>query len=248
MSLLLPLLLFATPADCLTIPPSLEGRLIYYRSFSAEAPEVDGLAGQTVASPAIVPDGWAGPCGRTAKETPLVLRSEQCSPHEPLTIAFWWSLSQECGENEGYSLLHLAGGNRFVSLFGRGGPWCALTDTAAVLQVYNLPGIQDVNGIYDRKIREHLALQAGVWHHTALTFAGANVVRLYTDGQPTYRITLTGRNFTADDGLQELAVGSRYGAATLVDELAVWRRTLSAPEIADWHAAMVALRDAGHLD
>jgi len=246
--MLLVLLLAASPGDCLLIPPNLEGRLIYYRSFSADAPEVDALAGQAVRQPEAIEAGWAGRGARTADASPLVLKSAFFSPDEPLSIAFWWALEQECGANAGYSLLHLAGGNRFVSLFGRGGPWCALDDTAAVLQVYNLPGIQNVNGIYDRAIREHLSLQPNVWHHTTLTFAGGNVVRLYTDGQPTYRITLTGRAFAADDALHELALGSRYGSATLVDEVAVWRRTLSETEVADWYPGMIALHEAGHLN
>lgn len=245
--MLLALLLVASPSDCLLIPPALEGRLLYYRSFSAEPPEVDAMDGKTVRQPEVIEAGWAGRGARTADATPLVLNSASFSPHEPLTIAFWWALEQECGPNAGYSLLHLAGGSRFVSLFGRGGPWCALEDTAAVLQVYNLPGIQNVNGIYDRSIREHLALQANVWHHTALTISGGSVLRLYTDGQPTYRVTLTGRAFAADDALHELCFGSRHGSATLLDELAIWRRTLSETEVADWYAGMTAMREAGHL-
>lgn len=240
------LLLGALPADALTIPPALEDRLIYYRSFDSEKADYDPLALPAISQPRPGP-GWLGAGGLTSERGHLTLRSEVLSPHQPLSLSVWWSVERELGLNEGYSLVHFGGGKGFISLFGRGGPWCALQDTAAVVQVYYLPDIVNVNGIYDTRIRQTLELRPGVWHHAALTFAGGRTVTVYQNGRPVRRVPLQGRTLTAADGLRELTVGSRHGGATLLDELLLWQRTLTDEEIADYHAALRGLREAGHL-
>ena len=147
----------------------------------------------------------------------------------------------------GFDLFHLGGGKGFVSHFTRGkGTWCALEKPAGILQIYNLPGIKNLNGIYDRDWLANVDLRAWTWHHTALVFRGASLVEVYTDGAKAWEVRTRGRSFRAEDGIKALAVGARYGAPVVIDEVIVLRRALTSEEIADYVAAVTQMREAGY--
>ena len=142
------------------LPPWFEDRLLYYNSLDGPggAPEIDGTAAQQVGQIETGPDGMRGGCAVAKEGQALQLRSEAFSPHRPLTVAFWWALGEDGQIDSSFGLFHLTNGKGFVSHFSRGkGEWCALERPVAVLQVYYLPGIANVNGIYDGD----LAAQAG---------------------------------------------------------------------------------------
>jgi len=173
----------------------------------------------------------------------LQLHSAAFSPHRPLTVAFWWALQQDPQPDTCFGLFHLAGGRRYVSHFSRGkGTWCALKRPAAILQVYNFPAIRNVNGIYDRDLRAHVALRAGAWHHTAVVFSGASLIEVYTDGLRAWSVRLRGGRFAASDGLHDLAIGNRRGIPMALDEVVVLRRALTARELGTYVAALRQMR------
>lgn len=238
----------AEPADCLLVPPTLENRLVFYRSFDAPDGAAEVNAGiEVVREPALLPAGYIGRGASTSQEHSLLLVGPALSPHEPLTVALWWALEQTCPEQSGFGLLHLYGPKGFVSAFARGGPWCALDDTAAVLQVWDVPGIPGINDIYDRRVRHSLDLSAGAWHHLTLTVAAGQEVRLFVDGRRATTAHLTSRGFGADHDLTRLNLGAAYGPTVFVDELMIWRRTLTDAEIADLVTAAAQLRRSGHI-
>lgn len=236
-------------APYLNVPPFLEDRLIYYQSFddAAGTPEVNEANAVQTGQVAAAPDGFRGACARAEKAQALQLRSEAFSPHRPLTVAFWWALGEDEQPDSVFELFHLTNGKGFVSHFSRGkGEWCALERPAAVLQVYYLPEIANVNGIYDPDLMAHLDLRAGVWHHTAVVFNGASLVEVYTDGRRAWETRLTGRPFAASDALHDLSIGGRYGLPVALDEVLILRRALSADEIATYCTALRQMREAGY--
>jgi hypothetical protein len=242
---------YADPLPYLALPPALEDRLVYYRSFNAPGgkPEIDQLAAKELQAPVIGEGGLLGHCGVTGGPGKALLRlkSPGLSPAGPLTIMFWWSLPAGCAPNSGYGLLGLTG-RGYISIFGRGGPWCGLSDVGAVLQCWSMDGIKNVNDIYDFRIRETLSLaQRGGWHHTALTVAGGRTVAVCTDGLPVTSVQLEGRPIGPQDDLTTLDLGADGGDGTLLAEVMVFQRTLTADEIADYVTAVRGLRAVGRL-
>jgi hypothetical protein len=231
----------------LGIPPYLEDRLIYYNSFDSPdgKPEIVTIAAKSTEGPRRgVSAPTRGVIGRCT-DTAVRLRSSAFSPHRPLTISFWWALQEDAKVDGAFGLFHLANGRGFISHFSRGkGQWCALDRPAGVLQVYYLHGIQNVNGIYDRDWMAHIALKAGVWHHTALTFSAGSVVILYTDGIPVYAVHLRGRDFAETDALHDLSIGNRGGAPLWVDEVIILQRVLTPDEIAEYVRIVTSMRQA----
>lgn len=241
---------YDSPTPYVCLPPFLEGRLLYYNAFerSNGLPEINEAsavqAGRTVTGPG----GVSGHCALAQTGQVLHLKSDAFSPHLPLTVAFWWQLGRDAEIDSTFGLCHLTNGRGFVSHFSRGkGQWCALERPAAVLQVYYLPGIANVNGIYDRDLMAHLDLRAGVWHHTALVFNGGSLIRAYTDGRPVWKTRLKGRPFSAADGLHDLTIGSRHGLPLALDEVLILRRALTAEEIATYVTALRQMREVGYL-
>jgi len=236
------------PLPYLYLPPALEDRLVYYRTFDSPGgkAEVDTLTATEHRAPALASSGLVGKSGLTGGPAKAAwrLNAAGLSPHRPLTVMFWWRLPDGCPENGDYALLQL-NGRGYLSTFGRGGPWCALSDTAAVLQIWNLPGIPNVNHIYDRGARQTLALDQRAWHHTALTVAGGTMVRLYTDGLPSAHSQLEGRPLGADDQINGLELGAESGLATAFDEVIVLARVLSDEEVADYVRGVRALLAIG---
>lgn len=223
------------------LPPGFEERLTFYESFDGAAANPGALTEEV--APLASAAGWAGAgaeVGGTAQKA-AQWSSPALSPHLPLTIAFWWRLPDGCAPNAWFSWVHLFG-RGYIGAFGRGGPWCGLTDTAGVLQIWDVPGVPGINDIWDRQLRQRLALDQAAWHHLALTVAGGSRVSLYLDGALAATDTLTSRAFGEADGLHRLVMGNDDSPRLLYDELLVLRRALSAAEVADYVRGMVALR------
>ena len=233
----------------LSVPPFLEDRLVYYRGFERAdgTPAIDALDARPTGRLAVGPGGIRGRCAASDRAQALVLRSPAFSPHRPLSVAFWWALRDEPTPETCFGLFHLSGGRGYVSHFSRGkGTWCALARPAAILQVWNFPGIRNVNGIYDRDLAAHVELRAGAWHHAAIVFRGASLVEVYTDGRRAWSARLRGRPFAESDGVCDLVVGSRRGIRMALDEVMVFRRALAAEEIRTYVAAIRQMRAVGY--
>jgi hypothetical protein len=244
----------ATPAfeglmPNLSLPPTLEDRLLYYNSLDTEdgRPQIDTASAQQPGPLATGPGGMRGGCALAKQGQVLQLSSEAFSPHRPLTVAFWWALGEDGQIDSTFGLFHLTNGKGFVSHFSRGkGQWCALEQPAAVLQVYHLPTVANVNGIYDRDLAAHVELNAGVWHHTAIVFQGASLVEVYTDGARAWQTRLKGRPFSPDDGLHDLTVGSRHGLPMALDEVLILGRALTAEETGEYVTAVRQMEAVGY--
>ena len=227
------------------VPPFLDDRLVYYNSFDSPdgKPDLDRIAAQQPGKFALGPSRLLGRCAITGAPGAIRLRAPAFSPHRPLTVSFWWALREDAKVDGAFALFQLTNGRGFVSHFSRGkGEWCALQRPAGVLQVYNLPGIANVNGIYDYDLLAHLDLKAGVWHHTALTFSSASVVTLYTDGKPVYTVHLRGRAFAETDALHDLTIGAQHGAPMAIDDLLILTRVLLPEEIAGYVRGIMAMK------
>lgn len=174
-----------------------------------------------------------------AVEKPLVLEGDALSPHRPLTISFWWALPRDLPIDGAFGLFQLTG-RGFVAAFTRGkGEWCALQEPAGVLQVYDFPGIQDHNGIYDPKLSRSLDLRAGAWHHTAAVFRHASSVELYTDGVRVAEAATLGRELSEEDAIRSLSLGG----GVLLDEVLILDRAVDAEGIEDYRRGMLRLRE-----
>lgn len=218
-------------ATATSVPPFLEDRLIYYQSFAQAEPEINTTGAEPRRAFTPAPGGVRGACAEPTTPPPLELESERFSPHRPVTVAFWWALREEPTPETGFGLFHLSG-RGYVSHFSRGrGTWCALQRPAAILQVWNVPGVRNVNGIYDRHWASTLSLRAGVWHHAALVFRGASRVEVYTDGERAWSVRLRGRKLRQEDRLHTLVLGNRRGIPVALDEVMVLRRALTPRDI-----------------
>ncbi len=237
-----------TATDLFGIPPAWEDRVIFYAGFEGGdgKPELNLADLEVRAMPTAAVNGVFGRAGApTAGRRTLVVSGAALSPHRPVAISFWWSVRTPVKVNGGFGLWHLDGGRGMCSLFARGGPWCGLRDTAAVFQVYYLPGIHNVNGIFDRRIRETLDLSPGAWHHTAIVFTAASAAAVYIDGRRVFSTRLRGREFAATDRLNRMTFGSGHGTPVALDEVMVLNRPLTAAEIADYVRAVRQMRTVG---
>ena len=225
------------PADVLG-PPWFQESLVYYNAF--DAPSVSTARIEASGGPAeTVPNGLFGR-GLPALTTPLVLRGPALSPDRPMTLSFWWALPTDLPLDGGFSLFTLTGKGH-ISAFCRGkGDWCGLQRPAGVAQVYDFPGIQNVNDIYDFDLQKSLDLHVGVWHHTAVVFRRASSVQVYTDGRLATEIATSGREWTPGDDLTTL----QLGGGVLLDEVAVLDRAVDADSIADYYKGVSQLRRA----
>jgi len=114
-----------------------------------------------------------------------------------------------------------------------------------VLQVYYLPGIKNVNGIYDRDFMAHADLKSGVWHHTALVLTAGSLVSLYLDGERVSQIRTTGRPFHESDQLREMILGSNGSLPIALDEVVILNRPLFDEEITTY---VKAVRQMNQID
>jgi len=215
----------------ISLPPSWESRVIYYQSFDNEKAEINSANLESDETATI---GLGGIRGRCASDKSIQLKGKALSPHQPLAVSFWWSLQKDPDKNSGFGLFHLTNGKGFISNFVRSGPWCALEKPAAVTQVYYLPDIQNVNGIYDYDIIKSLDLKHGDWHHTAVVFTAGSMVSVYTDGSLVSQIRLVGRSFSESDNINLMILGSNGGLPIALDEIIILDRPLSDEEVAEY--------------
>jgi len=236
------------PVPSLSLPPSFEDRLLYYASFDRPdgQPDVcrDGVEVQTRLQPHA--KGFRGRGALTGTGNELRLRSPAFSPHLPLTVSFWWAFLEQPKLETCFGLVHLQG-RGYISHFSRGkGTWCALQRPAAILQVYAIPGIKNVNGIYDHDLWARVDCRPGTWHHTALVVRGASLVQVATDGRRAWQVRVRGRTFRKDDQIVNLSIGTRQGIRMAIDEVVILRRALSVNEIADHVAALTQMRQVNY--
>jgi hypothetical protein len=244
MTFLPALLLFVCSADSvadyLSLPPVWEDRVIYYQSFEGEGglPDVNAAGLELMETMNTRTGGMRGRCGVPGDVRSVQLRGMALSPHRPLTVSFWWALQEDADRDSGFGLFHLTNGRGFVSHFARSGPWCALDRPAGVLQVYYLPDIKNVNGIYDRNLMAHVELKDGVWHHTTIVIKAGSFVSLYTDGEKLFEIRITGRSFRESDQLNHVILGSNGELPVALDEIIILNRPLLDEEIASYVQAI----------
>jgi hypothetical protein len=237
----------ADALDHLSIPASWEDRVIYYQSFEREdgGADIDAADLEVVETMKTFANGVRGRCAMPGSAKSILLSGDAISPHRPLAVSFWWALQEDATSDSGFGLFHLTNGRGFISHFARSGPWCALDRPAGVLQVYYLPGIKNVNGIYDRDFMAHAELKSGVWHHTALVLTAGSLVSLYLDGERVFQIRTTGRSFHESDQLHEMILGSSGGLPVALDEVVVLDRPLIDEEIATY---VKAIRQMNQID
>ncbi|MFP4056818.1 MAG: hypothetical protein ACLF0G_08110 [Candidatus Brocadiia bacterium] len=234
----------------ITLPPAFEGRLLYYNGFERPdgQPEIDRSEARQGGRLDLSAEGLFGRGAVTGEGKVLSLRSDAFSPHRPLTISLWWALEADLEVDQGFGLVHLGAKKGYVAHFCRGkGNWCALQRPAAVLQVYYVPGIKNVNGIYDRDLMAHLDLRRGVWHHTALVFRGGSLIEVYTDGETDWELRVRGRSFRQADGFGQLTLGTRGTPRMVIDEVLVLRQALRPADIRTYVAALRQMRQARYL-
>lgn len=225
-------------------PPWFQECLAYHHAFETEPAQPDvnpaGLALVERGGLAVIPDGFIGHALHVQDwRAPFTLKGPALSPHRPRTLSFWWALPHDLAIDGAYTLFYLRG-RGFVAAFCRGkGEWCALQRPAGVFQVYDFPGIQNVNGIYDFDLLAHLDLRARVWHHTAVVFRRAATAQMYTDGQLVFEVTLSGRTFSEEDRLHQI----EFGGPLFLDEVALLDRAVDGDHIADYVRGMARLRE-----
>jgi hypothetical protein len=227
-------------ANYLSLPPDWEDRVIYYQSFEHKngQPDINAADLELMETMNTRTGGIRGRCGVPEDARSVQLRGMALSPHQPLAVSFWWALQEDADKDSGFGLFHLTNGRGFVSHFARSGPWCALDRPAGVLQVYYLPDIKNVNGIYDRDLMAHVELKDGVWHHTAVVINAGSFVSLYTDGEKLFEIRITGRSFRESDQLNHVILGSSGGLPVALDEIIILNRPLLDEEIASYVQAV----------
>ena len=226
--------------DHLSLPPTWDSRIIYYQSFDRNdgSPDINTASLKLAWAMETDTYGIRGRCAMPGEAKTIGLSGEAISPHKPLAISFWWALQEDAMKDSGFGLFHLTNGKGFISHFARSGPWCALDRPAGVLQVYYLPGIKNVNGIYDRDFIDNAELKAGVWHHTTLVFTGGSLVSLYLDGERVFQIRTTGRSFHESDQLHEMILGNRGELPVTLDEVMILDRPLIDEEITTYVKAI----------
>lgn len=240
---------------CLYIPPALAGRVVFYLSFDGDTvqPEINALGGQfsapagdaaAPASPGARPAGVAGrgaDVGGPGGKRGVSLSGLALPLHKPLTVSIWWLLRGPMRKDTGFDLVYLFG-QGFIANFVRSGPWCGLKEPAFVTQVYNWPGVSNINGIYDGPGWA----EAGVWHHAAVVVAKGSQVSVYWDGVRRSDFTLKGRTLGPQDLVKGIHFGPQgAGHPMRIDEVMVLDVALDAAAIRDYVAAVRHLAAAG---
>ncbi len=233
----------ATALEDANIPPSWDNRLIYYQNFQnsngTPAYNSANLRSSGVISP--MKGGLFGECGKP--DEVINLQGEALSPSHPLTISFWWSLNTLPNNQSGFNLVSLTG-QGLISNFVRSGPWCGLTQPAAVCQIYYFKGIKDVNGVYNTTILKSLDLKPGIWHHTLLTIIAASKVEVWTDGTKVFETRTVGRDFRGTDHVTNLQIGDNGPLGMSLAEVVILNRPLAPKEITDYYIAVRQMTEA----
>lgn len=224
-------------------PAWMASHVLVYASFDAGTPSPERLVqGVRLKENSAVDMADAGLFGSAlrATERTLALEGDRLSPHRPLTLMFWWRLERD-HPVDGYFGWYQFTGRGFTSAFSRGkGEWCALTRPAGVMQVYHLPGIPNVNHLFDLDLARSLDLRGGVWHHLAAVFRPGSEIVLYLDGKRAAEVTTQGRGFRAEDGLRTLDLGP----GLVLDEVIILERALEGEQIEEYLRGIEHMRIA----
>jgi hypothetical protein len=230
------------PSDrCLYVPPSLAPRVVYYHSFDAaiDRPEINALGAQVSLADVTAAPGLAGRACRFAADRKgkggLALRGLAMPLHHPWTLSMWWRLDEPMKAESGFHLASMAG-KGFMSNFVAGkGPWCALNGPTFVAQVYNWPGISNINDIYEGPAW----VEPGAWHHAALVVSKGSSVRVYWDAALKADLSLKGRLLAASDLAAYAEFGPRGQSHPMsVDEVMVLDVALEAEQLRDYMTAV----------
>lgn len=233
---------------CVGVPPWLESRVAYYQSFSTPEPELASADIRPATRMDSAPGGVLGKGGVPGAGKGIVLKGAGLSPHAPLVISFWWKLLEPAHKDTSCQLIQLnAATGGFSSHFTRTGPWCGLQQAAAVTQVHNNPGIQNVNGIYEWAAFEHWGLAEARWRHCAMVLTGGSLITIYNDGVKALEVRTTGRPFGVEDKFSDLAVGCPHcGPAMALDEIMILNRPLADAEVGAYARALQDMNAAGY--
>ncbi len=225
------------------IPASLQDSVIYYNSFEASngKAEINKIAAKEqlnishLTERGIVGKGYLSAAGW--KDGVIVI-SKDLSPYKARSISVWWALDKDFEAGRVSQVFALRGkGKGYISAFFRGGGedgWCALKKPAGIFQVYNFPGIKNINGIYNRDIVQLLSLKAKVWHNTIVTFSAGQDIVLYQDGNKVAEYVLQGRPLRENDGINKIDIGFGGNYPMFLDEIAIYNRVLSPEEIEEY--------------
>jgi len=237
------LLSLAAAAGEAFIPPAWTPDVCFLQTFDSPeaAPEIiSDDARLTVPKDHV--EGVVGKARRARRDSPWRLTAPHLSPHRPLTLSFWWAMTEKPKIDGHLHWVHLSNrGRAFVSHFSRGkGKWCALERPAGVFQIIAVEGVKDVGLLYDRHLLTSMDLTPGVWHHTAVVFRNGRQAQLFVDGKRQVDVTLLGRGFQAEHGFNSLILGPKHAAAPPldIDEITVLSRALDPDQVRDYIAAV----------
>jgi hypothetical protein len=230
------------PAErCLYIPPGWADRVVYYHSFDTalDRPEINALGAKVALGDAALEAGLAGRGCRFAvdrrNKRGLALAGLALPLNRPWTLSMWWRLEEPMKAESGFQLLSMHG-KGFMSNFVAGkGSWCALKEPTFVAQVYNWPGLSNVNDIYEGPA--WVAPQ--VWHHTALVVSKGSSVRVFWDGALKADLSLRGRLLTSNDVIASAEFGPTGAALPMtIDEVLILDVPLEADALRDYMTAV----------
>jgi len=232
----------------LTLPPFLEERVIYHHSFGTPEPDINPAKATQARPPTIVPAGFAGAGCFMDDPQGVQVDCPAFSPHRALTLSFWWAVKEPLQPNGGMNIFALRNrGRGYISNFVRGGPWCALQDSAFCFQLYNLQGIKNVHSNFDRQFRQRYTQSPTAWHHTVLTASLGSRLALFVDGQRVGLYQLSGRALREADALCRLGFGCHNQKGLFIDEVTVLDVALSDEQVVQWHTMIRSLEKTGHL-
>ena len=226
---------------CLYIPPGWADRVVYYHSFDTalDRPEINALGAKVALGDAALEAGLAGRGCRFAVDRKnkrgLALAGLALPLNRPWTLSMWWRLEEPMKAESGFQLLSMHG-KGFMSNFVAGkGPWCALKEPTFVAQVYNWPGLSNVNDIYEGPAW----VEPQVWHHTALVVSKGSSVRVFWDGALKADLSLRGRLLTSNDVIASAEFGPPSPAHPMtIDEVMVLDVPLEADALRDYMTAV----------
>ncbi len=244
---------FLDQATAPALPRLLAGHAVFYESFTdgAKTPKINTLQAKLRVHKGmeVTDAGYTGKGLALGNKHRLQLSGDKFDVSAPITMAFWWSLREDLPKNGSVAILRLDNGKRgFVSLFGRGGPWAGLKETALAMQVWNVEGIKNVNHVVTRKAHDDYKLTADTWHHTVMTIDKGIDVTVYMDGKKIAETSLEGRKITPEDAFHDIIFGPAYGKGVTVDDIMVLKTVMTEQEVSNYYTVVRKLKDQGKFD
>ena len=230
-------------------PEYFKDSIIYYNNFETKINPFN--IKEKLKKEHIVENGFSGKSylSEARWRDGVILISDKLSPHNSLSISVWWALKEKHKEGSSFEILSLKG-KGYISVFTRGGgkdTWCALKKPAGVLQVYNFPGIRNINGIYKVDIGSVLNLGKNQWNNTIITFTAGKNIKLYHNGNLFAEYNLSGRSFKKEDKINSLSFGYGGMEKIYLDEILILKRVLNEEEIKEYYNMIEGLKETGVL-